>query len=105
MRTSRPSNSHIVTALFATTLLASAVVAAQPAFAQADADRLPEGPNRDVVARTCSQCHPLSNLTSTAGRNRERWNSKIDDMVLYGLKITPEVRAVVLDYLAAHLPP
>jgi hypothetical protein len=47
----------------------------------------------------------LSNLTSTAGRNRERWNEKINDMVLFGLKITPEERTLVLDYLATYLPP
>ena len=77
-----------------------------PAIAQEDdISRLPEGPNRDLVARKCGPCHPLSNLTSTAGRSRDCWNEKIDDMVLFGLKITTDERTLVLDYLATYLPP
>jgi len=89
-----------------TILLGLTVVGGCPAIAQEDdIARLPEGPNRDLVARKCGPCHPLSNLTSTAGRNRVRWNEKIDDMVLFGLKITAEERTLVLDYLATYLPP
>src|SRR4051812_5652812 len=77
----------------------------QHATAQQDDPRLPQGPNRDLVVRTCSNCHPLSNLFSTAGRTRARWDEKIDDMVLLGLKITPPERALILDYLAVALPP
>jgi hypothetical protein len=80
-----------------------AVLTLRSAVAQID-PRLPEGPNRDVVARICSKCHALSNLYSTVGRSRERWNQTIDDMVLVGLEITPQERALVLDYLATYLP-
>ena len=101
MRTART-----VTTALGTILLGWMAFAGQPALAQEDdIARLPDGPNRDMVARKCGPCHPLSNLTSTAGRSRERWNEKIDDMVLFGLKITPEERALVLDYLATYLPP
>src|SRR5262252_2398727 len=41
----------------------------RPTAAQID-PRLPEGPNRDLVARKCSACHDLSNLYSTVGRSR-----------------------------------
>jgi hypothetical protein len=92
-------------ATFGALLLGSAVLGGCPAIAQDDIDRLPEGPNRDVVARKCGLCHPLSNLTSTAGRSRDRWNEKINDMVIFGLKITPDERSIVLDYLATYLPP
>src|SRR5438105_253880 len=95
----------VATAL-GTIVLGWMVLAGQPVLAQEDdIARLPEGPNRDMVARKCGPCHPLSNLTSTAGRSRERWNEKNDYMVLFGLKITPEKRALVLDYLATYLPP
>ncbi len=74
-------------------------------FAVAQIDpRLPEGPNRDLVARACSKCHPLNNLYSTVGRSRERWSQTIDDMARFGLEITPQERALVLDYLATYLP-
>ena len=67
--------------------------------------RLPQGPNRELVARLCTGCHDLSNLYGTSGRSRAGWDVKIDDMLLYGLKITPEQRALVLEYLATSLPP
>jgi hypothetical protein len=67
--------------------------------------RMPEGPNRDLVARRCSSCHDLGNLVSTAGRSRAGWDLKIDDMKAYGMNITPAERALILDYLATYLPP
>jgi hypothetical protein len=66
--------------------------------------RMPEGPNRELVARKCSACHDLSNLYGTTGKSRERWSEKIDDMVFYGLIVTPEERTSILDYLATYLP-
>ena len=100
------TTARLLTATLGAALLGLAILAGTAALAQEDdIARLPEGPNRDLVARKCGPCHPLSNLTSTAGRNRERWNDKIDDMVLFGLKITTEERALVLDYLATYLPP
>ncbi len=73
--------------------------------AQQDDPRLPQGPNRDLVIRTCGNCHQLSNLFSTAGRTRERWNETIDDMILMGLRITPQERILILDFLEVALPP
>jgi hypothetical protein len=65
---------------------------------------LPNGPNRDLVARICSACHDLGMVVGTGGRSRAGWNGTIDDMVQNGLSITPEERATVLDYLATYLP-
>jgi hypothetical protein len=73
------------------------------AMAQTDSP-LPPGPNRDLVMRRCTTCHDISNLTSTVGKSRDGWNDKIDDMVVYGLEITSQERALILDYLAAYLP-
>ena len=67
--------------------------------------RMPEGPNRALVARKCLSCYDASNFVGTAGRSRAAWDVKIDDMILYGMNITPEERALVLDYLATYLPP
>jgi hypothetical protein len=106
MTTARPLTATLGAAILGLAILAGPVGMSQEALAQEDdISRLPEGPNRDLVARKCGPCHPLSNLTSTAGRNRERWNEKINDMVLFGLRITPEERTLVLDYLATYLPP
>jgi hypothetical protein len=74
-------------------------------IASAEIDpRMPEGPNRELTARVCSECHALSNLFSTTGHTRDGWNDKIDDMVRMGLKITPVERALILDYLATAFP-
>jgi cytochrome c5 len=72
---------------------------------QAIDPRMPVGPNRELVARVCTGCHDLGNLVATAGRSRAGWDVKIDDMVLYGMKVTPEQRALILEYLATFLPP
>jgi hypothetical protein len=79
------------------------VLSVRPTTAQID-PRMPEGPNRALVARLCTGCHDLGNLLSTAGRSREGWDSKIDEMQSYGMKVTPEERALILDYLATYLP-
>lgn len=70
------------------------VLSVRPTAAQID-PRLPEGPNRDLVARTCRGCHDLSNLYSTVGRSREAWNRTIDDMVRFGLNVTSQDRALI----------
>ena len=65
--------------------------------------RMPDGPNRDLVFRRCTTCPDIGNLVGTVGRTRDGWSEKIDDMVLYGLKVTPAERALILDYLATYL--
>jgi len=64
---------------------------------------LPEGPNRELVSRTCGACHDMGMVVGTGGRSREGWNSTIEDMISYGLSISAEERRLVLDYLATYL--
>jgi hypothetical protein len=80
------------------------VLGVRATSAQIDS-RMPVGPNRELVARVCTGCHDLGNLVATAGRTRAGWNVKLDDMTLYGMKITPEQRELILEYLATYLPP
>jgi hypothetical protein len=75
------------------------VLSVRTTTAQID-PRMPEGPNRDLVARRCSSCHDLGNLLGTAGRTRAGWDVKIDDMKAYGMNITTAERALILEYLA-----
>ena len=82
------------------------ILSAQMTAAQAQDDpRMPQGPNRTLVIRTCIGCHPLDFLYSTVGRTREGWNRTLDDMVRYGMNVTAEERALVLEYLATSLGP
>jgi hypothetical protein len=66
---------------------------------------LPAGPNRDLVARECQACHDLDNVLEGAGASRESWDGAIEQMVGYGLSVTPDERAKILDYLATYLGP
>ena len=64
---------------------------------------LPDGPNRDVVSRRCQECHDLSMVIAAAGLSRDGWNATIEEMVSYGLRVTPDERAQLLEYLSTYL--
>jgi hypothetical protein len=38
-----------------------------------------------------------------AGMSRDGWDGIIDEMASYGMRVTPEERAKILDYLANNL--
>jgi hypothetical protein len=71
----------------------------------ADAAELPAGANSALVAKQCAGCHDLQPLFDAAGVSRDDWNGALDEMVGYGLKVTPEERAQILEYLATYLGP
>jgi hypothetical protein len=73
--------------------------------AGAGAVELPAGPNREVVARACGACHDLDMVYEAAGQTREGWNSTIEEMTGYGLKVSPAERAQILEYLVSFLGP
>jgi hypothetical protein len=65
---------------------------------------LPPGPNRDLVMRECQACHTLD-MVADSNETREVWNTLLDSMTSYGLRVSPEDRAKILDYLATALGP
>ena len=69
------------------------------------AAELPEGPNRALVASRCTECHDLQMVFDAAGISREDWSGALEEMTSYGLKMTPDERAQILDYLATYLGP
>jgi hypothetical protein len=71
----------------------------------AGAVELPAGPNRDFVTRACGACHDLDMVNAAAGLNREGWDGAIEEMISYGLKVSPEEKTMILDYLASALGP
>jgi hypothetical protein len=73
--------------------------------AGADAVELPAGPNKEIVARACSACHDLDMVYEAAGQTREGWNGTIEEMTGYGLKVSADERAQILEYLASFLGP
>jgi hypothetical protein len=56
---------------------------------------LPAGPNRDVVSRECQACHDLGLVVAATGLTREGWNATIDEMISYGMSVTPEDRTKI----------
>jgi mono/diheme cytochrome c family protein len=72
--------------------------------AGAQAAELPPGPNRELVARECQACHNLDAVVAS-NETRETWNTLLDSMTSYGLRVSPEDRAKILDYLATALGP
>lgn len=65
---------------------------------------LPEGPGRELVLQKCQSCHEIG-LVTRERQTRERWDSLITEMQGYGLKLTPEERTTILNYLATRLAP
>jgi competence protein ComEA len=68
------------------------------------APELPPGPNRELVLRECQACHGLDMIV-VSNETREVWNVLLDSMTSYGLHVSPEDRAKILDYLATALGP
>jgi mono/diheme cytochrome c family protein len=66
---------------------------------------LPPGPNRALVYGQCRTCHDLQYLVESAGVPRDTWSDLLDSMKQYGLRIPPDQRARILDYLGTYLGP
>lgn len=66
---------------------------------------LPPGPGRALVYGQCRTCHDLQYLTESAGVPRDTWSELLDSMKQYGLRISDDQRAEILDYLATYLGP
>jgi hypothetical protein len=82
--------------------IAAATLAAMTPL-RAQYPTLPDGPGRDLVEVTCGSCHDIE-MVAINGRSEERWRLTIDEMVGYGLRITPADRALILRYLTTYLP-
>ena len=64
---------------------------------------LPAGPNRDVVSRECQACHDLGMVVAATGLTREGWDATIEEMISYGMRVEPDERTKILDYLSSAL--
>lgn len=82
-----------------------ALAAAVLTSAAAAAAELPDGPNRDLVARACGACHDFEMVLDAAGLDRGGWNGVIDEMTGYGMQVSPQERELMLDYLTRFLGP
>ena len=68
------------------------------------ADRpLPDGPGKDAVQATCTQCHALS-MVSNAGHTHDDWVTVVNMMVNDGAKLEQTQIPQIADYLAGISP-
>jgi virginiamycin B lyase len=65
---------------------------------------LPDGPGREIVQASCTQCHSLANITR-AGYDRAGWRNVVSMMINNGAKVPADKVGTVVDYLATHFPP
>jgi hypothetical protein len=87
-------------------LLFGAVGATLAAMAAAFAQvQFPEGPNRELVVRTCTQCHGLELVMGRNGADTAGWAGTLDEMESNGLSVSPDERAKIIEYLASYLGP
>ena len=89
---------------WAASLLISVAALAAMAPSRAQFAKLPEGPNRELVEVVCGSCHDIE-MVAINGRSEERWRLTIDEMAGYGMRVSPDDRALILRYLATYLPP
>jgi hypothetical protein len=71
--------------------------------AAAQQRELPAGPNREIVSRECQACHDLSMVVAAIGLSPEGWDATLEEMTSYGMRVTPEDRKKILDYLSNYL--
>jgi virginiamycin B lyase len=64
---------------------------------------LPEGNGRELVQRTCSQCHGLAQVVNS-GYTRKGWANVVAMMVNAGAKLSPSQVGSVVEYLAKNFP-
>jgi mono/diheme cytochrome c family protein len=76
-----------------------------PALSSAAEFDLPQGTGRELIYGNCQTCHDLQSLVDSAGIPRRAWNAVLDDMTNFGLRVTDEQRAAILDYLGTYLGP
>lgn len=69
-------------------------------FASAQS-KLPDGPGKALVERTCKKCHAIENITRVR-LTPERWGEVIDDMISRGAEGTDEEFDQMVEYLAKN---
>ena len=90
-------------ALFVFALLVAVGAASLPLRAQ-QANGLPAGEGRDIVAVTCTQCHSITAVTQLR-EGRAAWRHQIYDMIERGAQVSPADIDVMVNYLATHFGP
>lgn len=79
-----------------------AVIASGAGVAQAD--DFPSGPQHDLVAKACTQCHDAGTVTSQR-MSADQWSGTVRQMIASGAQIPPQDVDAVVAYLSANFRP
>lgn len=80
------------------------LIAVSLSRAQQNANPLPPGEGRDLVAVACSQCHYLGTIAKIRD-GADGWRVYVSNMVLRGAQLTPAEVDTVVKYLTENLGP
>jgi mono/diheme cytochrome c family protein len=79
-------------------------VISSPSHAQQNANVLPPGDGREIVAVACSQCHYLGTIAKIRD-GAVGWRTYVSNMVLRGAQLNPAEVDKVVTYLSTNLGP
>ena len=65
---------------------------------------LPEGPGKDLINKTCTACHAITQVTSVR-RPKAQWADTVDQMIARGAPVSEEDYPAIVDYLAKNFSP
>src|SRR6202050_3246971 len=94
----------VIMRMLALSLALTFMTAASPGRAQQNANPLPAGEGRELVAVACSQCHYLGTIAKIRN-GAAGWRIFVNNMVLRGAQLNPSEVDKVVDYLSRNLGP
>jgi cytochrome c5 len=62
---------------------------------------LPDGEGKELIQRSCTQCHGVDKITGTR-KDRKGWQTCVKDMVSLGAKLRPAEQEKVVNYLVKN---
>jgi competence ComEA-like helix-hairpin-helix protein len=81
------------------------LAAAVPALAAGDdAKQLPDGAGKEVIARTCLQCHDAASFRKKR-QNRDDWSETVGQMMDQGAQATDQEQSAIIEYLVHNFGP
>jgi competence protein ComEA len=69
-----------------------------------DAKLLPDGPGKELIARTCLECHDSASFRKKR-LDRDAWTGTVGQMIDQGAQATSQEQAAILDYLVHNFGP
>jgi competence protein ComEA len=65
---------------------------------------LPDGPGKDVIVRTCLECHDAASFRKKR-LNQDGWTDTVGQMVDQGANATAQEQTAIVDYLVHNFGP